>query len=119
LAAGDGVTIFFSSHHLPEVEQICDRVCLIDEGKTVIAGVLDDLKAQYRRVVAVFDREPPPTLAGLSGVDHLRRRGRTVSILAHNDVDSVVEHVREFAPVSVEIHAVSLKELFLEHVRGD
>jgi ABC-2 type transport system ATP-binding protein len=119
LAAGDGATIFFSSHHLSEVEQICDRVCLIDDGKTVIDGVLDDLKLQYRRVVAVFDREPPQTLTSLSGIGHLRRRGRTVSILAHNDVDSVVDRVREFGPASVEIHAVSLKELFLEHVRGE
>lgn len=119
LAASGEATIFFSSHHLSEVEQICDRVCLIDDGRRVIDGVLDDLKAQYRRVVVVFDGEPPQDLASLSGIDHVRRRGRTFSILAHADVDGVADRVRAFAPASVEIHNVSLKELFLEHVRGE
>jgi ABC-2 type transport system ATP-binding protein len=118
LAASDGVTIFFSSHQLAEVEQICDRACLIDEGKTVIDGVLDDLKSLYRRVVLVFDGEPPRNLSSLPGVDHLRRRGRTVSMLTHRNVDDVVDRLREFAPISVEVHPVSLKELFLDHVRG-
>ena len=47
--------IFFSSHQLAEVEQICDRVCIIDEGQVVIDGVLDDLKSEYRRIVLVFE----------------------------------------------------------------
>ncbi|MGA2671799.1 MAG: ABC transporter ATP-binding protein [Terracidiphilus sp.] len=119
LAASDGTTIFFSSHQLAEVEQLCDRVCLIDRGQAVIAGVLDDLKAEYRRILLVFDAEPPRELAGLPGVDHLRRRGRTASLLAHVDVDAVVERAREFGPCSVEVRPVTLKELFLDHVRGE
>ena len=119
LAASDGATIFFSSHQLAEVEQICDRVCLIDEGLAVIDGVLDDLKSQYRRIVLVFDGEPPHELANLPGVDHLRRRGRTASILVHLDVDRVLEQARELKPASVEVHPVTLKELFLDHVRGE
>jgi ABC-2 type transport system ATP-binding protein len=119
LAASDGATIFFSSHQLTEVEQICDRVCLIDEGKTVIDGVLDDLKMRYRRVVLVFEDELPRNLLTVPGVDHLRCQGRTASILTHADVDGLVDRVRELAPTSVEVHSVSLKELFLDHVRGE
>lgn len=118
LAASDGTTIFFSSHQLEEVEQICDRVCLIDEGHAVIDGVLDDLKSDYKRILLVFDGESPRELAGLTGVDHLRRSGRTASLLAHVDVGSVLDRVRELGPSSVEVRAVTLKELFLEHVKG-
>lgn len=119
LAASDGTTIFFSSHQLAEVEQICDRVCLIDEGHVVIDGVLDDLKSEYRRILLVFDGEAPRELANLPGVDHLHRSGRTASVLAHVDVDSVVDRVRELGPDSVEVRPVTLKELFLEHVKGE
>ncbi|HTW78666.1 MAG TPA: ABC transporter ATP-binding protein [Terracidiphilus sp.] len=118
LAAGEGVTIFFSSHQLTEVEQICDHVCLIDDGQKVLDGVLDDLKSQYRRIVLVFDSAAPSALAGLKGIDHLRRAGRTASMLAHVDVESVVACTQEFAPLSVEVHPVTLKELFMDHVRG-
>jgi ABC-2 type transport system ATP-binding protein len=118
LAASDGTTIFFSSHQLEEVEQICDRVCLIDEGHAVIDGVLDDLKSDYKRILLVFDGESPRELAGLTGIDHLRRSGRTASLLAHVDVGSVLDRVRELGPSSVEVRPVTLKELFLEHVKG-
>ena len=119
LAASDGTTVFFSSHQLAEVEQICDRVCLIDEGQIVIDGVLDELKSQSRRILLVFDGEPPRELATVPGVDHVRRRGRTVSLLAHADVDAVVDRMREFGPRSVEVRPVTLKELFLDHVKGE
>jgi ABC-2 type transport system ATP-binding protein len=119
LAACDGTTIFFSSHQLAEVEQICDRVCLIDEGKQVIDGVLDDLKMHYRRIMLVFDGEPPRELETLPGFDHLRRIGRTASLLAHKDVEDLAERARQLAPCSLEIRQVTLKELFLDHVRGE
>lgn len=119
LAVTDGTTVFFSSHHLAEVEQICDRVCLIDRGQMVIDGVLDDLKEQYRRILLVFDGEPPRELAGIPGADHVRRRGRTASLLAHRDVEAVVSRARELGPRSVEVRPVTLKELFLDHVKGE
>lgn len=119
LAASDGTTVFFSSHQLAEVEQICDRVCIIDQGQAVIDGELDDLKADYRRVLLVFEGTPPRELASLPGIDHLSQRGRTASLLAHGDVDALVDRVRELRPSSVEVRPVTLKELFLDHVRGE
>jgi ABC-2 type transport system ATP-binding protein len=119
LAASDGTTVFFSSHQLAEVEQICDRVCIIDQGQAVIDGELDDLKSDYRRILLVFDGVPPKELAGLPGIDHLRQRGRTASLLAHGDVDTLVERARELGPASLEVRSVTLKELFLDHVRGE
>lgn len=119
LAASAGTTVFFSSHQLAEVEQICDRVCLIDEGLAVIDGELDDLKARYRRILLVFDGDAPWELANIPGVDHARRRGRTASLLAGGDFDGVVEAARAFKPTSVEVRPVTLKELFLDQVRGE
>ena len=119
LAASDGTTVFFSSHQLAEVEQICDRVCIIDQGQAVIDGELDDLKSDYRRVLLVFEGRPPRELASLPGIDHLGQRGRTASLLAHGDVDALVDRARELKPTSVEVRSVTLKELFLDHVRGE
>jgi len=122
LAASEGATVFFSSHQLAEVEQICDRVCLIDRGQKVIDGVLDDLKSQYRRILLVFDGDASRELAGLAGlpgIDHLHLRGRTASLLAHVNVEAVVDGARALGPSSVEVRPVTLKELFLDHVRGE
>jgi ABC-2 type transport system ATP-binding protein len=116
--AASGATVFFSSHQLSEVEQIADRICIIDHGRSVIQGALDDIKANYRRVHATFDDDPPQLDAVTVAADRVERNGRTLSILTHSDVGAVVDRARALRATNVEVQPVTLKELFLETVRG-
>jgi ABC-2 type transport system ATP-binding protein len=118
VVASEGTTIFFSSHQLAEVEQIADHVAIIDRGRTRVSGALDDLKVQYQRLRVVFQREPA-TVNWLEGAEHVRQEGRTVSILASRNVDAIMQQARSLRAESVERHPVSLKELFMEHVRSN
>jgi ABC-2 type transport system ATP-binding protein len=52
----DGKTVFLSSHILPEVEQICDRIVIIDRGRLLRAGRLQEMLATGDRVEVVADR---------------------------------------------------------------
>src|SRR5580692_4827201 len=54
----EGKTIFLSSHILSEVEQICDRVIIIDRGHMVRAGALQQMLAEGDRVEIIVDRLP-------------------------------------------------------------
>jgi ABC-2 type transport system ATP-binding protein len=54
----EGKTIFLSSHILSEVEQICDRVIIIDRGHLVRAGGLQEMLAEGNRVEIVVDQLP-------------------------------------------------------------
>jgi ABC-2 type transport system ATP-binding protein len=44
--ADDGITVLLSSHQLPEVQELCDRVAIVDSGKVVYEGALADLRRQ-------------------------------------------------------------------------
>jgi ABC-2 type transport system ATP-binding protein len=44
--AGEGITILLSSHQLPEVQELCDRVAIVDSGRVVYEGALADLRRQ-------------------------------------------------------------------------
>jgi ABC-2 type transport system ATP-binding protein len=44
--AGEGITVLLSSHQLPEVQELCDRVAIVDRGKVVYEGALSDLRRQ-------------------------------------------------------------------------
>jgi ABC-2 type transport system ATP-binding protein len=77
LAATHGTTIFFSSHQLSEVEQIADHIAIIDRGRSVVSGSLDDLKLRYQRLLVVFQRELPQ-VRWVEGAEHVRQEGRTV-----------------------------------------
>jgi len=117
LAASEGTTIFFSSHQIADVEQIADHVCIIDKGRAIVAGALDDLKVHCQRLHVVFEREAPD-VQWVDGVASVRRDGRMLSILARGNVEGVLEQLRTLPGASVERFPVTLKEIFLEHVRS-
>jgi ABC-2 type transport system ATP-binding protein len=110
------MTVFFSSHQIGEVDQIADRVAIIDRGRTVVAGALDDLRDQYRRVQLVFDGQAPEATFRSPGVERVQRSGRVLSMVTTAGTERVLEEARALNPVSVDVLPVTLKEIFLESV---
>jgi ABC-2 type transport system ATP-binding protein len=110
------LTVFFSSHHLADVDQIADHIAIIDAGRTVVAGPLEDLRAQYRRVQLVFTGEAPDIRFRAPGVISVRRQGRVLTALSNAGSDALIEEALRFGPVSTDVLPVTLKEIFLESV---
>ena len=111
--------MFFSSHQLSEVELIADHIGIIDRGKMIVAGALDDMKAHYQRLRVVFPNSVELPARWADGVESVRQEGRVVSILASHNVDAIVEQARAVPGAQVERFPVTLKEIFLEHVRSN
>jgi ABC-2 type transport system ATP-binding protein len=119
--AARGAAVLFSSHQLELVEDICEDVAIIDQGRIVAAGDLDALRrsSQRRRIAVRLDGAPPDWLPGVDGVELVERRNGDVRLLARQDVDP--ELVLEAAERSARVVEFSygppsLAELFLELV---
>ena len=93
-------------------------MCIVDRGRAIVAGSLDDLKSRYQRLRLVFEKEVHVPARWVDGVEHVRQEGRMISILASRNVDALVEQARSLPDTSVERFPVTLKEIFLEHVRN-
>jgi ABC-2 type transport system ATP-binding protein len=119
LSASDGTTIFFSSHQLAEVEQIADRITIIDQGRSIISGELEDLKGQYQRIKVVFADGIPAAIPWAQGADRIRKEGRMVSILSGRNSKEIMAQARALPGTSVDTYPVTLRELFLELMRAD
>ena len=120
VASGEA-TIFFSSHQIAEVEQIAERVLIIDKGRAVVEGQLDELKQEYRRVNLSFKREAPAEtlFAGAAHIVEAKRTGRWLSLLVSSGADGVVARAHALDAVSVDVVPVGLKEIFLKTVSGE
>ena len=117
--ASEELTVFFSSHQISEVDQIADHVAIVDRGRTLVSGPLDDLRGQYRRIQLVFDADAPETTFRAPGVERVRRQGRVLTVLSSAGSDRLVAEARALNPVSVAVVPVTLKEIFLETVVGE
>jgi ABC-2 type transport system ATP-binding protein len=82
LAAG-GVTVFLNSHLLTEVEAVCDRVAIVNQGRVVASGPLDDLAgavAQVRLLLDRVDRDLLELLGGYGDVDRVEGTAVTLDV---------------------------------------
>lgn len=68
--AEEGRTVFFSSHLLEEIERVSDQIAMVHQGKIVLCGSLDEIKAQHRRFILNFDtvQSKPPVIVGALSV---------------------------------------------------
>ena len=117
ITASTGTTIFFSSHQLSEVEHIADYVGIIDSGKIVASGCLDDMKANYQRIEVVLPDGATAPARWAEGTQAVRAQGRMISILASHNAQRIAEQARSIPGTTVESYPVTLKEIFLEQVR--
>jgi ABC-2 type transport system ATP-binding protein len=117
--ASEEMTVFFSSHQIAEVDQIADRVAIIDRGKTVVTGALDDLRERYQRVQMVFDGEAPQAQLRAPGVVRVQRKGRMLTVMSSGGAEAIVDEATALRPVSVDVIPVTLKDIFLETVAAE
>ena len=121
-AADRGAAVFLNSHLLSEVEQVCDRVAIIDHGRVVASGELDNVLGLAETVIRLtglsesdlpaIERFGPPTLEG----DLL-----TIRPMAADDVPELVAQLVSMGAKIQEVRSgrSSLEQRFLELVARD
>jgi len=119
IAATSGTTMFFSSHQLAEVDLIADHIGIIDQGRMIVSGSLDDIKARYQRLRVVLEKPVELPVRWEDGVESVRQEGRMISLLTSRNVDAIVEQAQSIPGAVVERYPVTLKEIFLEQVRSN
>src|SRR5687767_8650698 len=110
-----GTTIFLSSHVLPEVQHVADRIALIREGRLVLVAGVEELRSHALARVAVTFDDPPPaaTFAGLTGVRELERHGKTVLFSLEGEADALVKALARQRVITIDSHEPDLEDIFL------
>lgn len=117
----DGATLFLSSHILPEVERMCQRVAIIREGRLVVEQDVAELLARRVRDVAVTFAEPTTAsfLAGLPGISAVEQRNERAlrATVKGEDLNPLLARLAERAVSDIEITRATLEDVFVEYYR--
>jgi ABC-2 type transport system ATP-binding protein len=111
----DGATVFLSSHVLPEVEAVCDRIGLIRAGRLERVGSLNELRAlRIHRVEAIFTgRLTAADIAHVPGVTESRIDDHLLTCAVHGSVAPLLDVLSAADVVELDSHEMSLEEVFL------
>ena len=115
-ASAAGATVFFSSHILPEVQAVCDRVGIIREGALVATERVEDLtRQQFKRLTISFAAPPPADAFDLEGVEVTSRDERSVTLKIQQNLEAVLARAASLGITDIETIPVTLEEIFLAY----
>jgi ABC-2 type transport system ATP-binding protein len=115
-----GKTIILSTHNMNQVEEMCNRILLINQGRAVLYGSLDEIKAQYAEHAVLLECDALPAV--LDGVQRVEQRNHTYELLLEPDT-SPQALLRELVASDVtierfEVASPPLEEIFISAVEG-
>jgi ABC-2 type transport system ATP-binding protein len=119
-ARGRGATVFLSSHVMPEVERVCDRVAIVRKGRLVTVSDIGELKAAaLRRISFHFaSHVPAESFAALESVVTANGHGDEVHLTVRGPLDEVVKEAARHTVVNIESSESSLEDIFLDVYRN-
>ncbi len=112
-AKAAGQTVFLSSHMLEEVEELCDRVAVLREGRLVELGTLDQLRHLSALTIEATFPAAPPDVSHIKNVSNVQVHDTYLHCNVHGPVDVLLLAIAKAKPISLVSRKPSLEELFL------
>ena len=113
----EGRTIFLSSHILPEVEKVCDRVGIIRQGKLVTVETIEALKSHSVRQLEIhFARAIPiEKFNNVPGIRDILVQDKLLTCNVVGSLDALVKAAAQFEVINIISHEPSLEDIFMTY----
>jgi ABC-2 type transport system ATP-binding protein len=116
-----GKAILFSTHRMDQVEKLCDAICLIDNGKAVLAGRVREIKATYERNRVVVEFEGSSAFLNSAEIAEAKNYSghAEIRLKEHGDAQKLLHEAAAIATIyRFELVEPSLEEIFIQTVGG-
>ena len=116
-----GKVILFSTHRMDQVEKLCDSICLINNGKAVLAGNLREIKSRYERNHVIVEFEGSSAFLTSEEIAEAKNFSghAEIKLKPHGDAQKLLHEAAAMATIyRFELVEPSLEEIFIETVGG-
>jgi ABC-2 type transport system ATP-binding protein len=116
-----GMAILFSTHRMDQVEKLCDTICLIDNGKAVLAGKVREIKSTYERNRVVVEFEGSADFLESEEIAEAKNFSghAEIKLKPHGDAQKLLHQAASMATIyRYELVEPSLEEIFIQTVGG-
>ena len=111
-----GTTVLISSHNLRELEDVCDHVGIMHQGRVVLEKALDDVKGNIHKVQVAFEGDTPE-MENLEIV-HSEKYGSVNILIIKGDGSEIMEKMNGYSPIICDILPLTLEEVFIYELGG-
>ena len=112
----NNTTIVISSHHLGELERICDDVAILDEGVVSYENSVENMKNKIKKIQVAFDKPISEEDLRLKGKFKITKVGRVFTIVTDEYDEALVKSLKELNPLFIEEIDLSLEDIFIYKV---
>ncbi len=110
--ASQGTTVLISSHNLRELEDVCDHVGIMNEGKMLLERSLADMQGNTVKL------QTSGTVPEGLEILHQTTTGRLKTLVIRGTAEEVTARVRETEPAYFDVLPLSLEEIFIYELGG-
>ncbi len=112
------MTVLVSSHNLRELEDVCDHVGIMHNGKIVLEKALDDVKGNIHKIQTAFADKFPETLDNSLEILHKEQFGSVYMMIVKGDSAKITNTIMQENPLICDILPLTLEEVFIYELGG-
>lgn len=112
------LTVLVSSHNLRELEDICDWVGILHNGKMIIEKPLDDIKGGICKYQISFKENKDELLNSINGLLNITKTGSVYNLIIKGNNDEILNYLEGLSPILLERISLTLEEVFIYELGG-
>lgn len=115
--AEHNMTVIIASHNLRELEDLCDRICLMHRGQMLMERDIDSLRMCFRKVQVAFSQIPdkPNIFEGIN-VINVWRNGNVFNVTIRGTEDDFMPQLHALNPAYISAMPLTLEEIFISEM---
>lgn len=115
--ADNNTTVVIASHNLRELEDLCDRLCLMHRGHMMLERGIDDLRHGLRKVQVAFTELPykPNIFEGINAIN-ITRNGNIFNLTIKGTEEEFMPKLKALNPAFVSAIPLTLEEIFISEM---